>query len=57
MKKEIISLVLQILCAVSCAVASISIDKDFTSITYVSCAVLWGVISGMTLHELLTKNK
>lgn len=57
MKKETISFILYTVLALSCASCSSVFNDTFIRSTFAFCTVGWGMCSGMTLNELLTRDK
>lgn len=57
MKKETISFILYTVLALSCAACSSVFNDTFIRSTFAFCTVGWGMCSGMTLNELLTRDK
>lgn len=52
---KVLSLILSIVCAVLFGICAVISTNTIAEIIYVFCSVMWGMISGLRLADLLLK--
>lgn len=55
MGKTIILLILDILCAVTCALCAIKADTTLSQTLYTFCTSCWGICMGLNIATLMNK--